>query len=209
MWYMPRHQIDKNMKSTLLIFIKNPVAGKVKTRLARTVGDAEALRIYHILLEKTRAAALEAPVNRQLWYSDQIEIADDWPEQLFDKQVQSGADLGERMGNAFKVAFAQGAEKVAIIGSDCPTLSGAILAQAFAALDTQEAAIGPTPDGGYYLLALRRFEPTLFENIAWSTETVFRETIAAAEKAGLRVAQLPQLSDIDTEADWRQYEALI
>ena len=206
---MPRHQIDKNMKSTLLIFIKNPVAGKVKTRLARTVGDAEALRIYHILLEKTRAAALEAPVNRQLWYSDQIEIADDWPEQLFDKQVQSGADLGERMGNAFKVAFAQGAEKVAIIGSDCPTLSGAILAQAFAALDTQEAAIGPTPDGGYYLLALRRFEPTLFENIAWSTETVFRETIAAAEKAGLRVAQLPQLSDIDTEADWRQYEALI
>lgn len=201
-------QPNISMKNTLLIFIKNPVAGKVKTRLARTVGDAEALRIYHILLEKTRAAALEAPVNRQLWYSDQVETADAWPEQLFDKQVQSGADLGERMGNAFRAAFAQGAEKVAIIGSDCPTLSGDILAQAFAALDTQEAAIGPTPDGGYYLLALRRFEPTLFENISWSTETVFDETIHAAEKAGLRVAQLPQLSDIDTEADWRQYEAL-
>lgn len=194
------------MKNTLLIFIKNPVAGKVKTRLARTVGDAEALRIYHILLEKTRAAALEAPVKRQLWYSDQIDRADAWPEQLFDKQVQSGADLGERMGNAFKAAFAQGAEKVVIVGSDCPALNGDILMQAFTALDTQEAAIGPTPDGGYYLLALRRFEPALFENIAWSTETVCHDTIKAAEKAGLHVALLPPLSDIDTEADWRQYE---
>lgn len=189
--------------SVLLLFIRNPRLGQVKTRLARTLGDGEALRIYLILLEKTRQAALGVPVERWLFYSDFLENGDEWSETDFQKKVQTGADLGERMENAFRQAFSAGADKAVIIGSDCPGLHGTLLQEAFNRLDDADFVLGPTPDGGYYLLGMKQMEVSLFRGIVWSTDTVRAETLRRIEEAGKLCVFLPVLSDVDTEEDWR------
>jgi len=194
------------MRLVLLIFIKNPVSGAVKTRIARTTGDAEALRIYRILLEKTRQAALETRAERRLFYSDRIETGDAWSDADFQKFVQHGNDLGVRMAEAFRLAFADGADRVVIIGSDCPELDGAVLNDGFSRLEHGDFVLGPTPDGGYYLLGMRTFEPSVFEGIAWSTESVRTATLEKISLLGKTCALLPELSDVDTEADWRKFE---
>ena len=191
------------MTHVLLIFIRNPELGKVKTRLARTVGEAEALRIYRILLEKTRLAASGCAAERWLLYSDWADEQDEWPNGLFHKKVQFPGDLGERMEAAFGAAFAAGAERVVIIGSDCPDLTAQGLDAAFSALADADFVIGPVADGGYYLLGMRHFQPAVFRDIAWSTESVFAATQQKIEQNGHSLAILPTLSDVDTEADWR------
>lgn len=192
------------MSELLLIFTKNPVLGKVKTRLAATVGDAEALRIYRILLEKTRQAALNVEAGRWLFYSDFLEPDDDWPETYFQKKLQAGHDLGERMENAFGLAFASGAGKVAIIGCDCPDLNGVLLQEAFQRLNEADFVLGPATDGGYYLLGMKQLELALFRGIAWSTEAVRAETLKKMQAAGKTCFLLPELADVDTEEDWRR-----
>ncbi len=186
----------------LLIFIRNPALGQVKTRLARTTGDVEALRIYRLLLDKTRAAALEAVAERWLWYSDFADQYDQWPTSEFHKMVQPPGDLGERMERAFQTAFDAGAGRVVIIGSDCPGLTGTILEEAFAALDTTDFVIGPVPDGGYYLLGMRTLATGLFRDVAWSTDTVRATTLDRIAAAGKSCVLLPLLTDVDTEDDW-------
>ena len=176
--------------------------GFVKTRLARTLGDAEALRIYHILLEKTREAALGVRAERWLCYSNKIETEDAWSETDFRKFVQHGLDLGARMEHAFQQAFATGATKVIIIGSDCPALSGALLEDAFARLDESDFVLGPSLDGGYYLLGMTVFEPSLFTGIRWSTDTVSAVTLEKIRALGKSCFLLPELLDVDTEDDW-------
>ncbi|MBK9339049.1 MAG: TIGR04282 family arsenosugar biosynthesis glycosyltransferase [Lewinellaceae bacterium] len=193
----------------LLIFIRNPRLGKVKTRLAQTLGDAEALRIYLTLLEKTRQAALGSAAQRWLFYSDAVASGDGWPESDFEKLVQHGGDLGARMADAFRRAFAAGAARVLIIGSDCPELTGALLDDAFAHLHHDDFVLGPTPDGGYYLLGMRAFEPSVFEEIAWSTDSVRTATLEKIRVLGKTCTLLPELSDVDTEADWRKLEGRI
>ena len=178
-------------------------SGKVKTRLARTVGDTEALRIYRLLLARTQVAALQIKVRRFVFYSDFIE-QDSWLSKFFGKYVQQGADLGERMENAFETAFKSGATKALIIGSDCPELTGEILKQAFDALDHRDFVIGPVPDGGYYLLGMKQLEPSLFYDIAWSTETVRSTTVERIRVLRKTYALLPVLSDVDTEEDWNR-----
>jgi rSAM/selenodomain-associated transferase 1 len=193
------------MNSFLLIFVKNPRLGYVKTRLAHTLGDEAALEIYHILLEKTRLAALGVPVRRLLFYSEQIQLGDAWPASDFEKWVQTEGDLGARMQHAFAQAFQLGAEKVAIIGSDCPELKPEILQKAYDLLEQHDFVLGPTPDGGYYLLGMRQMEIPVFQDIAWSTEQVLTQTISVIEGLGKTYMLLPILSDIDTESDWRAY----
>ena len=191
----------------LLIFIRNPALGQVKTRLARTTGDAEALRIYRLLLDKTRAAALAVVAERWLWYSDYIDQQDQWPASAFHKMVQQPGDLGERMERALQAAFQAGARQVIIIGSDCPDLTGTTLEEAFAALDTADFVIGPVPDGGYYLLGMRTLAPDLFHEIAWSTDTVRATTLDRIAAAGKSCVLLPILTDVDTEEDWLGWQA--
>ncbi len=195
------------MQHTLLIFIRNPQLGQVKTRLARTVGAPEALRIYRILLEKTRLAAQDVAAQRLLWYSDIVDLQDDWSNVDFDKRIQHTGDLGERMEAAFRTAFAEGATKALIIGSDCPELTGAMLQQAFDALDHADFVIGPVPDGGYYLLGMKQLESALFYDIEWSTATVRAVTLEKIRAAGRAYALLPMLADVDTEADWLRLTA--
>ena len=190
------------MSGILLIFIRNPELGKVKTRLARTVGDEEALRIYRILLEKTRTAALGVVAQRWLCYSDFVTAHDEWAEADFHKMVQHPGNLGERMEASFQAAFTAGATKTLIIGSDCPALSGTVLQQAFEALDTTDFVLGPVPDGGYYLLGMRALEPSVFHGIEWSTDTVRARTLEKIAEAGMTCSLLPMLADVDTEEDW-------
>ena len=189
-----------------MLLIRNPRLGKVKTRLARTVGDAEALHIYRILLEKTRQAALGVQAERWLFYSDFMETGDDWSETHFQKKVQSGGDLGDRMEQAFQQAFDAGAGKVLIIGSDCPGLTGLLLQEAFDRLDNADFVLGPTPDGGYYLLGMKDLDVSVFRGIVWSTDTVRTSTLEKIQAAGKTCSLLPELSDVDTEADWLTYK---
>lgn len=191
----------------LLIFVKNPIPGQVKTRLARTVGDEKAADVYRFLLKKTRQLALDTSMARRwLFYADGVPAEDDiWPTALFEKYAQCPGDLGERMADAFQRAFAAGGKHVIIIGSDCPELTVEILEEAFAALDTCDAIIGPAHDGGYYMLGMNRFIPELFQGIAWSTPAVLGQTFEVFDRLRLDYGIFPTLSDIDTEADWLAY----
>ena len=190
------------MDRKLLIFIRNPELGQVKTRLSRTVGDTEALRIYRILLEKTRQAAQKVNSERWLLYSDRVDENDDWSSENFVKMVQQPGDLGARMQQAFQSAFAAGAGRVVIIGSDCPGLTTEILEEAFQSLNANDCVLGPVTDGGYYLLGMQELDPRLFQDIAWSTETVRSVTLERMASAGKSCFLLPMLADVDNEQDW-------
>ena len=196
----------------LLVFAREPVLGRVKTRLAADIGAEQALAVYRELLALTAAAATAAQVPATVWLAEApVPAADpaqprpEWPGLPW--RVQPAADsLGTRMAQAFATAFASGAGRVVIIGTDCPGLSAELLRQAFAALATHDVVVGPADDGGYYLLGLRELQPALFENKDWSTATVLSATLADAARLGLRVAQLPTLHDVDSGRDlatWR------
>jgi rSAM/selenodomain-associated transferase 1 len=190
----------------LIIMVKNPVAGKTKTRLAQDVGDRKALQMYAILQRHTRDQALRLEgITCYLHYSDHVDTDDEWPKDRFIKLVQVGPGLGERMATAFDHAFARKHGEVVVIGSDCPGLTTEILQQAFAALATHEVVIGPANDGGYYLLGLRHPQPALLTDMTWSVSTVLRETLARTQVQGLSVKQLAALSDVDHLEDWLGY----
>lgn len=193
-------------QNILLIFVKNPVAGRVKTRLARDIGDERARQVYCRLLKLTRRVTDRISARRQLWYSDRIDPADDWPETLYRKRLQQGAGLGERMHHAFRQVFAEGAAKAVIIGSDCPGLRQEHITQAYKALDSHDVVVGPSADGGYYLLGMNRLLPELFEEIPWSTDRVLPQTLQRCRRLGLSRHRLDTLNDIDTKADWEAYQ---
>lgn len=192
------------MSKALLTFIKNPEKGKVKTRLAKTLGDDQALRIYLALLEHTRRIALSLDAERYVFYSSFVAEDDDWLARDFRQALQASGDLGQRMIAAFQTAF-QEYQKVVIIGSDCASLTSEIVEAAFQRLDDHDFVIGPAIDGGYYLLGMRSFEPTVFQEIEWSTESVFTETVARIKRLNKTYGLLPELSDIDYEEDWVKY----
>ncbi len=193
------------MDNALIIFIRNPEPGKVKTRLAAAVGAERALAIYRELLDLTRRAALGSEAEKYLWYSHFVDKADGWPESDFRKMLQQGEDLGDRMAYAFETALADH-DKAVIIGSDCPYLSPVLLDEAFELLDDSDFVIGPATDGGYYLLGMNRFAPEVFQGIEWSTDTVFRETVARIRQSGADYEVLPLLSDVDEIGDWERFK---
>lgn len=194
--------------TTLIIFIKNPKLGKVKTRLAATVGDEKALSIYKKLLDFTQKLAISLPCERLLFYSDEIETNDNWSNIFFQKNKQHGNDLGERMKNAFQKTLLT-SKKAVIIGSDCAELTKEILENAFDALEKNDFVIGPAEDGGYYLIGMNYFEPSVFENINWSTEEVLPKTLEKIAHLERKVALLPTLSDTDNEEDWKKIAHLL
>ncbi|MEL7833089.1 TIGR04282 family arsenosugar biosynthesis glycosyltransferase [Fodinibius sp. Rm-B-1B1-1] len=197
--------MPKNKKhlSALIIFVKNPEKGKVKTRLAKTVGDEKALDVYHELLRITKSVADSISVNKQVWYSQFVEENDLWSKGTYEKYPQEGENLGQRMQHAFREAFESEQQKVVIIGSDCASLRNEIVQEAFNKLDTHEVVIGPAQDGGYYLLGMSEYYPVLFEGKSWSSSSVLQSTVEQVEKMNLSYHLLPTLNDIDTEADLR------
>jgi rSAM/selenodomain-associated transferase 1 len=185
----------------LIIFVKNPILGKAKTRLAATIGDEQALKVYQLLLEKTKHETVNLNLDKLVYYSDHIDNSDLWKNQSYDKEVQVPGNLGIKMASAFEKAFQDGYQRVCIIGSDCYEMSQAHLESAFKMLKSNDAVIGPAEDGGYYTIGMSRFIPELFENKAWSTDTVGADTIKNFENLALSYEVLPTLNDVDTEGD--------
>ncbi len=192
----------------LIIFIKNPIKGKVKTRIAATTGDEKALAIYQQLLNFTCGLTKKIECKRFLFYSDFIEKNDDWDNDFFEKNTQHGDGLGDRMKNAFAFIFSKNIKKVLIVGSDCAELNEKIINDAFYALDKHDFVLGPADDGGYYLLGMTSFEPTVFDNITWSSSEVLSKTIENIEHLDKNYFLLPVLSDTDTEEDWLRVKHL-
>ncbi|MCY7350867.1 MAG: TIGR04282 family arsenosugar biosynthesis glycosyltransferase [Cytophagaceae bacterium] len=186
----------------LLVFIKNPRAGYVKTRIAQELGDEKALRIYQLLLTSTRQTTEGLPFRKFLFYSDFVDETDEWNSPNYEKKVQHGPTLGDRMNDAFqKVLAEKGVTRAIIVGSDCPELSGSLLIKAFIALETHDFVIGPARDGGYYLLGMKQVEGKIFRNKTWSTASVLRDTLDDLGRLNKSFYLLPVLSDVDTVAD--------
>ncbi|MDL5510980.1 TIGR04282 family arsenosugar biosynthesis glycosyltransferase [Arenibacter sp. M-2] len=164
-------------KPLLIIFTRNPELGRCKTRLAATVGDETALNIYKFLLDHTKNMTKGLNMAKWVYYSDNIWENDIWDTSIYEKKVQSGKDLGERMSNAFKDGFNAGHEKIVIIGSDMYDLSENDLLEAFQILDHHGYVIGPAIDGGYYLLGMKVLNPSLFKDKTWGTDTVLKATL--------------------------------
>ncbi|HEX8504268.1 MAG TPA: TIGR04282 family arsenosugar biosynthesis glycosyltransferase [Hymenobacter sp.] len=196
------------MADHLLVFARVPELGRVKTRLAETLGAGEALRVYCDLLARTRAAVLGVAATKTLWLAGDSLTAsacfEGWTG--FAQRPQAAGDLGQRMHRAFADAFAAGATSAVVIGTDCPELTPGHLQEAFRQLARHDVVVGPAQDGGYYLLGMRTLVPDFFRNKPWSTDAVLAETLADANRLGLRVAQLPTLSDVDTAADLRAWQ---
>ncbi len=194
------------MKKTIIIFQKNPELGKVKTRLAATVGDEKALKIYTILVNHTHTEVQKSEADKFLFFSNYIDDDAKWNH--CNLHVQEGNDLGLRMFNAINKVISLGAESIVVIGTDCFELTAEHVKDAFLALESNDYCIGPALDGGYYLIGTNRADKEVFLNKEWSTAAVFDEAKVNIEAIGKSLGVLETLPDVDYEEDLktlRQY----
>lgn len=198
---MPHPSSHGAHSPALIVFVRKPVLGRVKTRLAATVGDAAALRVYEYLLQHTYQLTLQLECPVYVFYADEVDESDIWQGTRYVKRQQQGGDLGQRMAYAFDAVLAAGHTQVVIIGSDCLQLTAVHINTAFRQLEHCDAVLGPATDGGYYLLGLGQFIPSIFEGIAWSSPTVATATLTILMGGAYSVSLLPPLGDIDEEKD--------
>ena len=190
----------------LIVFLKSPRPGWVKTRLAIELGAEAACEAYVRLVET---------VLRQLAPLDNVELRftpDDsraeiepWRRPKWRASPQGSGSLGDRLARAVDEAFQSGARRVIVIGSDCPAVRPADIEAASAALEDHDVVLGPAVDGGYWLIGLRSPDTRVFEGISWSTHLVLTQTLARCREAGLTVSLLRELRDVDTLEDWRRF----
>ena len=196
------------MRKRLVLMLKFPTAGTVKTRLVPALGAHRACELHRALVRHTLAE-----VQRFTWRSSDVSVevwvtgapdetsAQAWLGSTVAIRDQGDGDLGARMDRATQAAFAEGAEAVVVIGGDCPQLKADHLTSAFIALALNDAVLGPAADGGYYLIGMRRALPALFHGIRWGGAEVLAQTLAAARALSLEVALLATLRDVDVPAD--------
>ena len=194
-------------KNLILVFVRNPELGKVKTRLAKTIGDKDALKIYTILLQHTESVLHKVSSDKVVYYSEEIQSNDLWDNALYQKKLQKGADLGARMQNAFETAFKDTYEKVVIVGSDLFDLNPNHIKEAFTALENHEVVLGPSLDGGYYLLGMKKMHPPVFKNKQWGTDSVLESTLKNLNQQNVKL--LEALNDIDTFEDLKAQPELL
>jgi rSAM/selenodomain-associated transferase 1 len=192
-------------KKALIIFTRNPELGKVKTRLAKSVGDESALEIYKFLLKHTVSITQNLNVDKYVFYSETIHRDDFWNPDIFRKKLQTGTHLGQRMENAFAELFGMGYEKVLIVGSDIFELEQKDIENAFTVLDTTETVLGPATDGGYYLLGMKAPNAKIFQNKNWGTSTVLKETLADLNPT--KYVLLEARNDVDYFEDIKEIDA--
>ncbi len=195
------------MKSLLLVFAKTPVLGTVKTRLAATVGAENALSVYTQLLRKTNTILEGLAQEVVIFYhgAEASTLQDYFP--TFKLHPQKGTDLGERMQRAFQWGFSQGYKNLILIGTDLWEIEIPLISLAFKQLQTHDCVIGPSTDGGYYLLGKKETIPAVFQNKAWSTASVLAATLADLQDH--QVALLPEKTDIDTYKEVELYPELV
>lgn len=201
-----------NRKNVIGLFLKYPEPGRVKTRLAKDIGDERAAdfsrRIAEYVLKKTLSP--DRRYFRIVFYSPETrrQYFQDWlGEEIL--LPQTGADVGERMQHAITAMFDRGAEKAIVVGTDIPDLRREIIETAFQRLDDADIVIGPAMDGGYYLIGMHSPHPEVFRNIIWSTGTVLRETLDIIKKRGLRCSFVPELHDVDGLEDFLKAEEIM
>lgn len=194
-------------KNLIIVFVRTPELGKVKTRLAKSIGDVSALTIYKLLLTHTATVLHDLSFDKVVYYSEKVEENDFWEARLFEKKRQKGADLGKRMQHAFETAFEQGYQKVLIIGSDLFDLKSIHITTAFEALENHDLTIGPSLDGGYYLLGMKELYPAVFKNKKWGTDSILENTLKDLQQQNVKL--LEALNDIDTFEDLQQQPKLL
>jgi len=197
-------KLSENRKdSILIVFAKNPILGKVKSRLAESIGFYNSFLVYKELLYKTHEVIKDLDIPKLVCYSDFIDHNDLWENNIYQKTQQKGNEIGIRMRNAFYEAFNQDYKKVVLIGADIINLNSDIIYKAFDALDEGEVVFGPTKDGGYYLAGMKSLYEELFQNISWGTSMVFIQSLNNCFKLDLKVELLQELSDLDRIQDFQ------
>ncbi len=193
----------------LIIFLKAPISGLVKTRLSVEFGDIEACNIYKKLAENILTSAKKSQKDITLYYypAHGKKIITDWLGKKNKMRLQEGDDLGDRMKNAFVDTFKNGIEKIVLIGTDIPDLNEMIINKAYKNLDNFDCVIGPSYDGGYYLIGFTKtgFCKDVFNNITWSSNTVLKDTFSVLDMHKIKVALLELKNDIDTPDDYRKH----
>lgn len=206
------------MKRAILVFLKFPEPGRVKTRLAASLGDEGAAEAYRLLVKRVFAQCIaSSPDTIALAYdpsSRESEVREWLAPALapFEGELvwipQSSGDLGDRLEKGTESLFTElGEAKVAVIGTDCVHLDPVIWETLWNSVQRDsDVTFGPTEDGGYYLVGFQRFHPALFREIPWSAENTLSASIVAAESVGLSVKQLPVRLDVDTIDEWKKVE---
>ena len=190
----------------LIVFVKAPRPGLVKTRLAAAIGKESAVAAYRTLVEATlnRLATFDG-VELRFAPDDSRAEMEPWLQRGWSLAPQGAGELGERMARAFGENFVAGCSRAVIVGSDCPDIEAADVRAAWRELETHDVVVGPATDGGYWLIGLRAPQPELFRGVAWSSDQVLAQTLQRAKQLGLRVQLLRILSDVDTLEDWEEF----
>ncbi|MFA4919472.1 MAG: TIGR04282 family arsenosugar biosynthesis glycosyltransferase [Thermodesulfovibrionales bacterium] len=191
--------------SCILIFVKLPEKGSVKTRLAKDLDHGLVQTLYRnfVLDMLETLAKANLPIIVYFYPPESANAISKWLGKNYTYAPQKGVDLGDRMKNAFRETFAKGFTKAVILGSDLPDLQKNILDMAFKALHVNDVVIGPSADGGYYLIGFRHnsFLPEAFKGISWGTDTVLKDTLKILREKNYRAHFLPELRDVDTIED--------
>ena len=185
-------------KELVIVFVKNIKLGKVKTRLAKTIGNQGAFEVYSELVKITEKATEGLSADKRIYFSDAV-VDSKWKNDY--KTVQQGIDLGERMKNAFKKGFEDGYKSIVLIGSDLPDLTANHINEGLKALKQNDVTFGPAEDGGYYLLGLSKMYNSVFDNKPWSETHLLEETLNELKEKQVSYTLLDQLNDIDTFED--------
>ena len=185
-------------KELIIVFVKNIELGKVKTRLAKTIGNHAALEVYRELIKVTEKATKNLSADKRIYFSEAIENSE-W--EGYHKTIQKGKDLGVRMKNAFEDGFEKGYERIVLIGSDLPKMSEKLINQGLNALTKSNVVFGSAQDGGYYLVGLNKMYDFIFENKPWSQSNLLQETLKELTKNSITFTILETLNDIDTYED--------
>jgi hypothetical protein len=195
---------------TLAVMLKVPGAIEVKSRLAKSIGVEQALKAYRLIVE-TFLAQLPVESLREIYYTP-VQAGREikgWLGGHYTYYHQSEGDLGNRLAAACEESIGRGAEAAVLMGGDCPYIDQSVIEEAAEGLNKKDVVIGPTLDGGYYLIACKQSIPDLFKGIKWSTDSVFLDTLERIKTLGLSVFILNPLEDVDDLASWQRADIYI
>ncbi|APY11391.1 hypothetical protein BWZ22_09105 [Seonamhaeicola sp. S2-3] len=185
-------------KNLVIVFVKNAIPGKVKTRLAKTIGNEAAFLVYKELVKITEKALKNLKIDKRIYFSNCV-VETEWTNH--NKYIQNGNNLGERMKNAFNDGFNDGYNRIILIGSDLPDISAKHIKKGFSILNKKDLVFGPAIDGGYYLIGMRNMHKMVFENKPWSQPNLLTKTLNQLTENNITFSNLDTLNDIDTFDD--------
>lgn len=197
--------MNDEIDNCVLFFVKYPIGGRVKTRLAAELGEQAAVELYKnfVLDMLSTIRQINMPIRICYQQEPNGDKMKEWLGDQYTYIAQTGLNLGQRMKNALAKSFEENITRTILIGSDIPDLPAGLLIRALHSLESHDAVIGPSSDGGYYLIGFSQdhFLPEAFDDISWSTDSVFKQTLDVLRGYACNVHILPKWFDVDTEAD--------